>query len=68
MTEREPYCDHGPFDACRCLLNDPFSHDATSPLPVTPGVTPDHQAAARRVTFRPAPAWADRRDEHDEEL
>jgi hypothetical protein len=63
----EPYCDHGPFDACRCLVP-PFSEPATSPLSVSPGVTPDDREAAKRVTFRPAPAWADRRDEHDEEL
>ena len=67
MTEREPYCDHGPFDACRCLIPG-FSETATSKLSVTPGTTPEHQAAARRVTFRPAPQWEDRRGEHDEEL
>jgi hypothetical protein len=23
MPEPEPYCEHGPFDACRCLASDP---------------------------------------------
>ena len=47
-----------------------FSETATSPLSVSPGVTELDKAAARHVTFRPAPdrdgpEWA---DEHDERL
>ena len=66
IKTREPYCEHGPFDACRCI----FSEPDTSPLSVTPGTTPEHQALAREVRFRdqPTPAWVDLRDEHDEEL
>jgi len=67
IKTREPYCEHGPFDACRCI----FSEPDTSKLSVTPGITPEHQAFARAVTFKeppPLPAWADVRDEHSEEL
>ena len=68
--EPEPYCDHGPFDACRCLLNEPFSNPDVSELSVNPGVTALDIAAARHVSFVPAPdrdglEWA---DEHSEEL
>lgn len=66
----EPYCDHGPFDSCRCLVKPTFSNPDTSRLSVNPGTTALDIAAARLVRFTPAPdrtgpEWL---DENSEEL